>query len=297
MEEECAIVKYKDNKLDPDIEKLLDDTESITKSDFYKVGGKTVPGARALQYDANRKRISTKVLAWDSDDFRAYAHVAGWIGDEDNPIQYKEAIVEIVYRIESTSWVLNKAGRGMKIERNADGVPLPADNKDKGMLHDYMLRKRQYGIREVITKAEAIVNKKLLSMEFREKEEIESEVEEIEAVRQQKALQQRGHKRDTNTNTYGTYNKYGTVPKKDPPRSTIVKQDEPPIETTYSTDNKYSIVVDDHDSVKGEGVIKVDAELIVLPIKTATESDKRDFLVAISNNKDHPLHEKVMKLL
>jgi hypothetical protein len=271
MAKDTAIVKYKDNKIDGEIETLLEQTVTLTKDDFYKVAGKTVLSARALQWDANRKHISTRIIDWGSNMERAFAIVAGWVGDESKPKQYKEAIVELEFEVLRNTFILDKAVKsGWKINRDQYGRPSFEEEKHKAEMFSYMLRKKQFAVRECVTKAEAIVNRKLLSMEFREEEEIESEKEEINAVREQKAFQQRGHKRDTKPQAYGTYNNNGTVQeKKDPPRSTVVKQD----------DNRSSII----------------ERAWINNLKT--EKDKRDFLIAIHNNKEHSLHDRVLKLL
>jgi hypothetical protein len=185
-------------------EKELMKTVELSSKDFYNVlaGGdrRLVPSARALQWAANKKNISTKVLEWYSDDYKAYVKVAGWIGDENNPKIYKEAIVEIVYNVEQAAYVLNKVKRNKwKVERLQQGslnVMMPVSDIHKAEMWDYMLRKREFGIREALTKAEAIINRKLLSMEFREDEEIEFEKMEVEAVNDE--IEKRGGKKKNN---------------------------------------------------------------------------------------------------
>ena len=142
---------------------------------------------------------------------------------------------------------------------------MPIEGRDIAMMRDYMFRKRQFGIRECISKAEAILHKKLLSMEFREKEEIEFEKDEIDAVRQQKALQ-RGQIRDISETQSGH------------------QEQKEHTETQGKDEIVYSTV----------GTIEEDVIAIEM---LNTEKDKRDWLISVMNHKEHPVFNRVQKLL
>ena len=62
------------------------------------------------------------------------------------------------------------------------GMPVPTDASQKLDWFEYINRKRLFGDREAETKAESRIFRKLLGFEWRDKEEIEAEAEEVNIV-------------------------------------------------------------------------------------------------------------------
>jgi len=281
----------------------MKETVELTSDDFYTVGKNTVPNARALQWMANKKEISTKVIEFGSDNQKAWAHVRGWIGHESHPVIVKEAVVILEYNVIQMSFLLNKhEKKGWILKRNEFGVPETTNESQAKVLHDYMLRKREFGVREAITKAEGIVNKKLLSMEFREKSEIEGEKEEIDAVQQQIKIQKG---RMSEATQEGKGGKLVEPPTKEPQ-----KQLPPPKEPEEpKKEEKLEKVKKGKKASKDEDHTAEDYDLMTIKAgkkkaevylpKKLEAKEQRDFLLKIANEKQKDVKKRdpiVMKL-
>ena len=162
----------------------------ITKNDFYSVGrGKTHPSAKALQVWANELRISTEIVDVGKDDRHAWAKVRGWIGPKDAPMIMKEEYVAIYFDefeqldiIDRMDRYQKQGGDPAKIVKMEGGRLILLNPRMQLEHFKYCLRKRVFAERTCITKAEARINRKLLSMEWRDDAEIEEEMREIEEV-------------------------------------------------------------------------------------------------------------------
>ncbi|MBI3606664.1 MAG: hypothetical protein HY207_01700 [Nitrospirae bacterium] len=182
--------------LDP-AEQLRKETE-ISDRDFYAVydrrhGKRLIPSARVYNNWAKEAGIKTRIIEAGCDADKAWAHVKGWIGPEANPVLQREARVTIVWKTECEDLIWNaiapktdhkgqvvKAGKPYTI--GLDGYPVLTEPNDQLAIIQQLSRLKRFGERTTVTKAEAIVEKKLLGVEYRESEEITHEQRETEAV-------------------------------------------------------------------------------------------------------------------
>ncbi len=182
--------------LDP-AEQLRKETE-ISDRDFYAVydrrhGKRLIPSARVYNNWAKEAGIKTRIIEAGCDAEKAWAHVKGWIGPEANPVLQREARVTIVWKTECEDLIWNviapktdrdgqvvKAGKPYTI--GPDGYPVLTEPSDQLAIIQQLSRLKRFGERTAVTKAEAIVEKKLLGVEYREPEEITHEQRETEAV-------------------------------------------------------------------------------------------------------------------
>lgn len=169
---------------------LKQETE-ITDRDFYEVYDprirrkKKVPSARVYNNWAKEAGIKTQILDAGCDSEKAWAHVKGWIGEEANPLLQREARVTILWKIEFESLIFDAiADREKKKPYTVgpDGYPVLTNPPDQLALIRQLSRIKRFGERTAVTKAEAIVEKKLLGVEYREPEEIRHEKREVQAV-------------------------------------------------------------------------------------------------------------------
>ncbi|NKE72878.1 hypothetical protein [Candidatus Manganitrophus noduliformans] len=170
---------------------LLKQETEITDRDFYEVYDprirrkKKVPSARVYNNWAKEAGIKTKILDAGCDSEKAWAHVKGWLGEEANPLLQREARVTILWKIEFESLVWDAiADREKKKPYTVgpDGYPVLTNPADQLALIRQLSRIKRFGERTAVTKAEAIVEKKLLGVEYREPEEIRHEKREVQAV-------------------------------------------------------------------------------------------------------------------
>ncbi|MFZ5862429.1 MAG: hypothetical protein ACOYXR_06300 [Nitrospirota bacterium] len=177
---------------------LLKKETEITARDFYTVydrrhGKRLIPSARVYNNWAKEAGIKTHIIESGCDAERAWAHVKGWIGPESNPVLQREAKVTIVWKVECEDLIWNavapktdrdgqivKAGKPYTI--GPDGFPVLTDPADQLAIIQQLSRIKRFGERTAVTKAEAIVEKKLLGVEYREPEEITHEQREAQAV-------------------------------------------------------------------------------------------------------------------
>lgn len=165
------------------------------ETDFYNIydsrtrGYRREPSARVLRSWANRERINTKIVNIIHDPEFVQVTAKGWIGDESKPVRQTDAVVTINYRDYAIQQVFDtlrkseKVGKGVpEIIEGKDGMPEYKDPKMKLEWYSYINRKKIFGDREAYTKAESILFKKLLGLEWRDKEEIEAEAEDVKIV-------------------------------------------------------------------------------------------------------------------
>ena len=194
---EAEVVLYSGNA---EISAELEKAQTLQPSDFYNVGDKKVPSARALQWLANRKNIKTRIMEIDSTKDYCRATVSGWIGNNPNPEcnhNYKEATCEMIFEIEMAEKVLeliykeNKYREKYNKEPLIQGkdwiigdnsLPMFTNEKMQSKMMREILRMRKFALRTVVTKAERIIHSKLADTEWREEDEIEDEIHEIEFV-------------------------------------------------------------------------------------------------------------------
>ena len=183
-------------KFDP-AEQLKKET-AITERDFYEVydsrhGRRKVPSARVYNIWAKEAGIKTRIVNAGNDVEKAWAHLKGWIGEEANPVLQREARVTIFWMTEFQDLVWNaiaerkdKSGRVVKKGKpytvGPDGYPVLKEPADQLAVIQQLSRIKRFGERIAVTKAEAIVEKKLLGVEYRDPEEIKHEKQEVQAV-------------------------------------------------------------------------------------------------------------------
>lgn len=183
---------------------FLDDFQKYTSTsedDFFMVLGrggkkKREPNARILQSWANKQKISTKIISVIKNDEFAQAIVRGWIGPKENPIITAEEAVTISYIDYEREWLINnltpKFGNAPKAKYSAEYEKfVPANPEATIEVLKYICRKKMFGDREAVTKAQSRIYRKLLGAEWRDKEEQEAEAEEVatvqESIKEQKA--------------------------------------------------------------------------------------------------------------
>lgn len=183
----AEVVLYSGDKR---ISEALEKTQKLSDADFYKLGQKTVPSARALQWLANRKNIKTRIVDIKSEGNYCRAIVAGWIGDnpvpESNQI-YKEATVEMMFELEMADKVLDmirkfSLKRGTDWEVDEHGLPLLTNPAMLAKQMNELIRMRKFALRTVVTKAERIIHSKLADVEWRDQDELNDEQAEVETV-------------------------------------------------------------------------------------------------------------------
>lgn len=147
---------------------------SVKKSDFYSVGGKTLPGARAIQKFANTQNISSEVirLEWlnESSFYTAActAYVRAWIGPRAKPKQETTqaitlSMVSIIQRyVTKKLTAKNYAWPESDVVIGDDGRILPATKKRQLEMLSYLADQRTFLDRSAITKAESRAFDKLL---------------------------------------------------------------------------------------------------------------------------------------
>ncbi len=187
MEQQEKSIMKPEVKKTESADRFLDLYTQVTDEDFYEVttpDGKKrkEPSAKALQKWANEKRISTKILESEKNENGVRVRLAGWIGELSNPLIYKEAEVNIDFKIKGQQWLVQQYYKKRINLKFEDGVPIPADSNSQFKFFQYMLNLKDFALRICITKCESILYRKLLSLEFREKEEIELEKDEVEEI-------------------------------------------------------------------------------------------------------------------
>lgn len=194
---EAEVVLYSGNA---EINRELERAQTLQTGDFYTVGGKTVPNARALQWLANRKNIKTRIMEVQSTKDYCRATVSGWIGNSPTPEtnhNYKEATCEMIFEVEIAEKVLEmiykenqyreKYRKEPLIEGKdwvigGNGLPMFTNEKMQSKMMREILRMRKFALRTVVTKAERIIHSKLADVEWREEDEMQDEVHEVELV-------------------------------------------------------------------------------------------------------------------
>lgn len=180
-------------------QKALAVATEIKKEDFYRVGGKEIPSAKVWNKWAQDAGIKTEYIrdaegkpCAGADENKAWAFVRGTRGG-----QTREACVTIVFKDELEKLVFDaiqdrtdrytgkvyRKGKPYEIIDNKPCLTQPADQIE--VLREFN-RIKAFGVRMATTKAEAILERKLLGADWREPEEINHETGEIEMVAQSK---------------------------------------------------------------------------------------------------------------
>ncbi|MFC1745660.1 hypothetical protein ACFL35_16835 [Candidatus Riflebacteria bacterium] len=131
---------------------------------------KLVPTAVQLQRLGNDKKISTRVLRIERDEFGCRVWVVGSYKDDEGNEISREAVCDMDYSLEAMDIILSKLQWGKvkyKMERR-NGLPFPqlVDRKDELALVRELLRLKRFSVRSCTTRAENIVIKKLLGGNF-----------------------------------------------------------------------------------------------------------------------------------
>ena len=180
-------------ELSPDVQAALAAVSTITAANFYEIsrnGKKTlVPDARALQHLANNQGgITTQIMEFGIDETKAWARVRGWFVD--SPEHYKEDVCSINFKVEFASLVWDRFAHGCGIHKQQGYCPVERDDAKNVILKGgvpsltdsrcavdvvrQINRIARFGDRICVTKAEGRIHEKLLNVEWREPEEIES---------------------------------------------------------------------------------------------------------------------------
>lgn len=204
--QKIATVPVKDGGFDANA--ALAEARAITDSDFYTVErydrkqGKSIsvrkPGARALQYEANKsgfKGIATKIIDAGVNEKQGWARLQGW--PVSDPSFVKEEQVTITFEIEMAQLLFDRIDRGCDYHRNGcpivkeddqpvfdvrTGLPILKESREQLALIKQLVRIKKFADRTCITKCEARLHEKFLNMEWREAEEVEHEAMETAMV-------------------------------------------------------------------------------------------------------------------
>lgn len=149
---------------------------------YYKVAGKEIEDAWKTQNLANEHGVSTRVIDFDQDSERVFAHVRGVLGD-----QFTETVVWHNFEVVRENILWDKVKKLQKdvrqVEFREDGQPILYPQEQADVVQRFM-NFRTFALRDAITKASRIVQLKLLNREFREEEEISMEEQEVKQVNQ-----------------------------------------------------------------------------------------------------------------
>ena len=207
----------------PDLEQQMRDKMlSVTRADFFKVGGKKndqgkwedilEPSARVVQKWANDNHghpICSRIVEARSDRDGVFVKVRGWIGEQDHPLVEKEEVVDVVFAHEVEFLLTEAVAKGIKTGNwvnnqpeivkppfnveydEATGVSRIVLTNPNHQIHILaeIARLKRFALRGAVTKAEKRIYKKLLGAEWRDEEEIEIEKDEVRLVAEEKGLQ------------------------------------------------------------------------------------------------------------
>jgi len=188
------------------LKKFLEERQDIKETDFYDVGGgKREPSARVWRLWANLQKIQTEFLVDEGgnpcvglNQEEAWARIRGWKERDGKIEQRVESSTTILFENELQDLILTAIDKGIydpllkkRVEVKyeiVDGKPVLTDKKQQLHILREFTRIKKFGDRIAVTKAESIVIKKLLGVEWREEEEIKHEEREVEIVNQTKII-------------------------------------------------------------------------------------------------------------
>jgi hypothetical protein len=183
-------------------DKFLNKAESqiTNRGGFYSAnGGDSVPDAPKVQKEANDKRISTEIIFDEQTD--DYAKVIVRAHDPEDG-HYVDAIVnhnfKVLFQKKAVEYLekqiegknVNYNGHKIKMFVDAnnpfdeDGNPITTPKGTIKLLKD-MLNLKNFASRDATTKAMRAAQYKLLNKDWREKEEVQAELDEVKAVTQE----------------------------------------------------------------------------------------------------------------
>jgi len=178
--------------------------KDVVSNGYYKVADKNIESAALINAMAIEANIKVKVQTWKNDS-EAGCKATCWIGDENNPIakqqrtvrhlykdKYEEKLLEFIKnncldRKDRNGYVYKKASVNIETDiefQEINGIPYPRIINPAVHLN-FLLewnRFKAFSDRDAETKAISRAQRALLGVEFRDKEEIESEKEEIEGI-------------------------------------------------------------------------------------------------------------------
>jgi len=199
---------------------LLDRFTRPRKADFFPIRiydggqGKWVttyePSARIVNFWALQKKVSCEVLNSGKDNEKAWATVRGWRGKRtvckqcsakaEEILVERTAYVCHIYKDIIRSAILDACKNGWwdkgaqkqifpEYDITEGGEPILKKKEDKLHVLLSIQEKVKFAERDAVTKAEKIVQRKLLGLEWREEVEIETDVKEIENIQAEKPEQ------------------------------------------------------------------------------------------------------------
>ena len=167
-----ALTLQDESKARADSNKALAIQRATVKStDFYSVGGKQQPSAKAMQKFANSQNLSSRVekLEWhERDNFYSAActaYVKAWRGAEMKPKQVSIQAVTLSMTAIIQRYVSKKLGSGWKpddVEIDDSGHIMPKSDSLKRSMLSFLADQYAFLDRMAITKAESRAFDKLL---------------------------------------------------------------------------------------------------------------------------------------
>ena len=151
---------------------------------FYHVSGKMVPDAWKVRQWGNEKNISTEIVAAFQNEKCAHATVRAIAPTG----QHIDATVYHDYEIAKELMMFElieryaKKGKSVIEGYDEDGKPQLTPEAKRDLYKRY-IRFKSFALRDAVTKAERIALLKILNKDWREEEEIESEMREVREVK------------------------------------------------------------------------------------------------------------------
>ena len=151
---------------------------------FYHVSGKIVPDAWKVRQWGNEKNISTEIVAAFQNEKCAHATVRAIAPTG----QHIDATVYHDYEIAKELMMFElieryaKKGKSVIEGYDEDGKPQLTPEAKRDLYKRY-IRFKSFALRDAVTKAERIALLKILNKDWREEEEIESEMREVREVK------------------------------------------------------------------------------------------------------------------
>ena len=191
-----------DQELDKALQKgdLKKTRALVTDSgDYYKSRGSEVPNARKVQNVANIDKISTEIIKWGKTATEAFVHIRGHRGE-----QFADSVVHVIKdelmrikmidMVEKTPDILDHYTTDMlpvlkedaTVQKYTDNGWVTVDARmhiARTLLNDW-----KFILPTIETKASTRVQKKLMlreGNEWRDEEEIQSEIDDIESINNQ----------------------------------------------------------------------------------------------------------------
>lgn len=190
-----AKAKLSDHELEEKIERAKARRFTSGQGDFYKVQGKERPDSAMIQKLANESGISVEITKAEQTDKYAHVEVVGIFGNLRVP-----AVVHHDFDTEFMLKTMEIIAKNPTILDHYEGLnPVIKDGATikqgdevvdaKYYLIHTLLSFKKFSLRDACTKAMSIVELKLLNQEFRDEDEIKSEMDEkalVESLKKKK---------------------------------------------------------------------------------------------------------------